>query len=195
MGVEIPIRWKGMSHFQREMVNILDILWKQIVTDWEAETGKGLARPLKCLYSAQGSRVLWNFHPVWRIQMDPICVCIYQDSPFPQRTSYTCHLKIVKAFSAQNTAFISFCRTEKLDRTEVTLSPSKWTVFPSRVGSSCIWHTRPWVTTLNKRAYVCMRPAGKAVPMPSQTWSGWRSFYKYFNYIRKDLSQNMYIWS
>lgn len=31
-----------MSHFQREMVNILDILWKQIVIDWEAEIGKGL---------------------------------------------------------------------------------------------------------------------------------------------------------
>lgn len=31
-----------MSHFQREMVNILDILRKQIVIDWEAEIGKGL---------------------------------------------------------------------------------------------------------------------------------------------------------
>lgn len=31
-----------MSHFQREMVNILDILWKQIVIDWEAEIQKGL---------------------------------------------------------------------------------------------------------------------------------------------------------
>lgn len=31
-----------MSHFQREMVNILDILWKQIVIDWEAEIRKGL---------------------------------------------------------------------------------------------------------------------------------------------------------
>lgn len=31
-----------MSHFQREMVNILDILWKQIIIDWEAELGNGL---------------------------------------------------------------------------------------------------------------------------------------------------------